>query len=559
MSSFTENKNKPSSFSTICTYDCFQELIGLLFSLSIYHTNEKIYIMCDTKTKEEYDKISMKPKLKIIWFQELDKYSELNRAQMEKMNIWSNFQMNKSIILDYALKNENDSLFLDSDIIITDIINDIQYDMDIGVSPGFVKKDIVLKYGYYNGGMLWVKNKNIPKQWREFTKKSRFYDQASIEDLYKYYKKINKVFIFQDNYNLQSWRFILNDEPIQKICSYVKSDPTKKIIYYKDKPLKCIHTHFNKPEFKGINNFLIEKLKDAKMFKILLSIYRCIDNKWTISIPKQPMNGLGIHNNDSFRELPMLMKENNYDVDVMYHNDSIHCKIFPNIILYDRPTLQWFNSEIEKSSLLLLGNGDINIEGKIIQNKIPCLPIKSWIFWPRRPQLVEQLLEKYSILSYDKREIESIFIGNFENNVQEKYRTNPNNSWESVLTEYHCTKGQKHKFSHEEYLMKLRNSRYGLCLRGYGSKCHREVELMAFGTIPIVTHEVTMHSYMDPPIENVHYIRVKNTQEFKEKLQKMNEKKWKIMSRLCYEWYQRNVHSKNCWKNMIEHILYDEK
>uniref|UniRef100_A0A6C0KLB8 Exostosin GT47 domain-containing protein n=1 Tax=viral metagenome TaxID=1070528 RepID=A0A6C0KLB8_9ZZZZ len=107
--------------------------------------------------------------------------------------------------------------------------------------------------------------------------------------------------------------------------------------------------------------------------------------------------------------------------------------------------------------------------------------------------------------------------------------------------------------------MKLRNSRYGLCLRGYGSKCHREVELMAFGTIPIVTHEVTMNSYMDPPIENVHYIRVKNTQEFKEKLEKMNEKKWKIMSRFCYEWYQRNVHSKNCWKNMIEYILYDEK
>ena len=107
--------------------------------------------------------------------------------------------------------------------------------------------------------------------------------------------------------------------------------------------------------------------------------------------------------------------------------------------------------------------------------------------------------------------------------------------------------------------MKLRNSKYGLCLRGYGSKCHREVELMAFGTIPIVTHEVTINSYMDPPIENVHYIRVKNPQEFKEKLAKMNEKKWKIMSRFCYEWYQRNVHSKNCWKNMIETILYDEK
>ena len=52
------------------------------------------------------------------------------------------------------------------------------------------------------------------------------------------------------------------------------------------------------------------------------------------------------------------------------------------------------------------------------------LNVKPWIFWPRRPQLVEKLLEEYPILSYDKREIESIFIGNFENRVQEKYRNN---------------------------------------------------------------------------------------------------------------------------------------
>ena len=53
------------------------------------------------------------------------------------------------------------------------------------------------------------------------------------------------------------------------------------------------------------------------------------------------------------------------------------------------------------------------------------LNVKPWIFWPRRPMIVEKVL-KQSFLSYDERSIESIFIGNFENNVQEKYRkTNP--------------------------------------------------------------------------------------------------------------------------------------
>ena len=69
----------------------------------------------------------------------------------------------------------------------------------------------------------------------------------------------------------------------------------------------------------------------------------------------------------------------------------------------------------------------------------------------------------------------------------------------------------------EDYLMKLSQSKYGLCLRGYGSKCHREVELMAFGTVPIITPEVSIKSNMNPPIENVHYITANNPNVLKER------------------------------------------
>ena len=44
--------NKPSSFSTLSTSNCAFELVGLLLSLSIFHTNETIYILTDTKTKK---------------------------------------------------------------------------------------------------------------------------------------------------------------------------------------------------------------------------------------------------------------------------------------------------------------------------------------------------------------------------------------------------------------------------------------------------------------------------------------------------------------------------
>ena len=543
---------KPSSFCAMCTSSCAFELIGLLLSLSIYHRNEEIYILCDSKTKQIIERMTPTPKLTIKWFVELDEYDGMNRQMMEQKGLFGVFLKNKMKIIDYALNEKSDTLFMDSDIIITDIINDIDISKEVGLSPQFIRKMYLDKTGFYNAGLLWTNSKSVTRNWLEMIDNNNHCpEQINMHKLRKF-----NYFEFGENYNLQCWRFLLSNESSEQIANHITSSPNNKL-YYKDKPLKFIHTHFLDNRFYKFNSIIIEHLKRARNYKLLSIIFRVIHNKWILKIPKQPMIGLGHHKNDSYRELAELIKKNNSDVDVETSPNTIHCWLEPSIITYDRPTLEWCNNEIKNCTLLLLGNGNIKNEGKELMKRYNHLNVKPWIFWPRRPQLVEKLLEEYPILSYDKREIESIFIGNFENRVQEKYRNNQ--LWENVLSEYHCTKGQQHKFSHEEYLMKLRNSKYGLCLRGYGSKCHREVELMAFGTIPIVTEEVTITSYMDPPIENVHYICVKNTQEFKEKLEKMNEKKWKIMSKLCYEWYQRNIHSKTCWKHMIEHILYDEK
>jgi len=542
--------SKPSSFASLCTSNCAFELVGLLLSLSVYHPNEKIFVLCDTKTKEIVDNMTPQPALQIKWFIELDKYDGMNRQIMEQRGIWSEFQMAKAKIISYALKEDHDTLLLDSDIILTGVIDDIDMTKELGVSPQFITQEHIDKTGFYNGGVLWTKNNNVPNDWIEFTKTSRYFDQASIEDLVKKYS----FFEFGENYNLQCWRLFLSPEGGQQVANNITSRPND-TLYYKNKPLKFVHTHFLDKRFDPFNNIIIQHLKNAKMYKILAIIYRVINKKWVLKIPKQPMSGMGRHNNDSYRELPLLMKLQNKDVDVVYDDKTIHCWLEPNILTYDRPTIEWCNQEITTSSLMLLGNGDVEVEGKELKSKVRNFNIKPWIFWPRKPMLVEKILRTNMCLSHDERKIESIFIGNFENSVQEKFRKTTD-SWENVLTEYHCTKGQQHKFSHEEYLMKLRDSKYGLCLRGYGSKCHREVELMAFGTVPIVTPEVNVSSYMEPLIENTHYILVNNPEELKQKVASIDKEQWTKMSTACYEWYQRNVHSKNSWKNMIGHILY---
>jgi hypothetical protein len=280
-----------------------------------------------------------------------------------------------------------------------------------------------------------------------------------------------------------------------------------------------------------------------------------INDAWVLTIPKQPIKGLGRHNNDSYREYPILLKIQNSDVDVKFSENTIHCWLEPNILTYDRPTLEWCNQEILRASLILLGNGDIKIEGEQLK-QMTHAPVKPWFFWPRKPMLMEKLLRAHGVLDRENRTIGSIFIGNFENSVQARFR-NTETRWCDNIDEYHCTEGSEHKFSHEEYLMKLRSAKYGLCLRGYGSKCHREVELMAFGTVPIVADGVTTDSYMEPLIENIHFIKVISPNEIRPKISEISEEKWNEMSTACYEWYQRNVLSRNAWTNMIEHILYD--
>ena len=544
--------SKPSSFSIICTSNCAFELFGLLLSLSIFHPDEKIYIMCDTKTKEIIEKNTPRPRLEMFWYLELDKYDGLNRHLMEKKGIFGEFLMAKPNIIKKALEKEKDTLLLDCDIIITNPIDDVDMTKSLGVSPAFITQDKMNSFGHFNAGLLWTNNINVCDDWIKFSKTSRFFEQASIEDLVKKYS----YFEFGENYNLQGWRYYLSPLGKSGVASNITSNPKEMNIYYNNKPLKFVHTHFLDQTFNEFNILIIKHLVNAKMYKILAIIYRVIHNRWIIRIPKQPIKGMAEHSNDSFRELAVLLKEKNKDVDISYVSNTIHCWLEPNILMYDRPTLNWCNSEINNVSLMLLANGDINFEGSFLKEKIENLKIKPWIFWAKKPIVLEKLLKENPVLSFEERKIESVFIGNIENNTQEKYR-NTDLNWENVITEYHCTKGEKHKFTQEEYLAKLQQSKYGLCLRGYGSKCHREVELMALGTVPIITPEVSIKSYMEPLIENTHYILVKNPDELKLKISNMTKEKWEEMSLECYNWYQRNVHSDNCWNTMINNILYN--
>ena len=99
-------------------------------------------------------------------------------------------------------------------------------------------------------------------------------------------------------------------------------------------------------------------------------------------------------------------------------------------------------------------------------------------------------------------------------------------------------------------------SKYGLCLRGYGSKCHREIELMALGTVPIVTEDVNTDSYLEPLVEGEHFFKIQSPAELRAIVETTPEPIWRKMSKACISWYKRNAYSDNAWQSMMHNILH---
>jgi len=236
------------------------------------------------------------------------------------------------------------------------------------------------------------------------------------------------------------------------------------------------------------------------------------------------------HAGDSFRELAALWAERGYVT--IQPTSSGHVTIVEGLketLLYDRPNYDWLEAEPTEMPMLV-GN-----PAPVTKSQRP------WIFWPRRPKLVEDL----SGLDLPRTK-SLVFYGRSENAVQLGHRTKED--WASVCDEFvHVEGSNPYPFTQEEYLRKLAQASWGLCLAGYGKKCHREIECMAMGCVPIVAPEVDMDSYAEPPVEGVHYFRAADPLTAEALISGASNKDWAAMSAACKDWWRRNASVDGSW------------
>jgi hypothetical protein len=262
------------------------------------------------------------------------------------------------------------------------------------------------------------------------------------------------------------------------------------------------------------------------------------NTKPIVWLPRSDITGFYAHAGDSFREMVRIWGERGY-CQVNEHPVATNCwwgEVGSGWLLYDRPNLDWiYNAPpVEQSwKYGLFGNPEPPNGGGGF----------AWSFWPRRPRLVEDIVAAgQTAKSFEERGRGLVFYGRIENRVQERRRARPD-EWKAVCSEFFMPNGAgtEYVLSQREYLERLSESRFGLCLAGYGRKCHREVECMAMGCIPVVDKEVDMSSYANPPIEGVHYIRVSGPEDVTKKIDAIDATRWASMSLACKSWWQANA------------------
>lgn len=508
------------SVSTITTYNLLKEFYILEYSLRLSNPDTKIVVLCDDISYESIKKLG---KNNIILINDL---KNINYAELKtRGNSWLEFMLKKGDVIDKAVELFGETLFVDTDIVfLNKFTEDIKTEMCLSQHLMFEHDEA--KYGKYNGGYFYVNNVKFSDWFKKTTyEKSTFYEQGTLNF-------VEEDFItsfFDINHNYGWWRLYQCSETQERYKKFGYGDN----VYYDKKPLISIHAHFVSDGYKDINNdkfvdIIMKLLSVSKKneHKLLFEYITKIKNGFNPIKPKVilPHPSIAGHCGDTFRELITMWADKDLcDIEYSTNNNHVWLNSIGDILLYDRPTLEWLGNE--KYRFALFGNPVVDFQNS-----------SSWIFWGRRPKLMEEV-RNLGIKNWSERNIESIFLGKVENNVQLGRRTNYD--WTGSVEVFEMPIRGEYKYTQKEYLEIISRSKFGLGLSGYGLKCNREIEYLCLGVVPIVANDVDLTFYNQLE-EGKHYLRVNTPEEVKPLISTITEEKWNEMSKAGLQWYEEN-------------------
>ena len=263
------------SIASVATASSLKDLEVLLASLNIWETETvRVYILCDSSVhvwlqSRNYTNLQVKTKVA------LDDYKDMTRYSMERVKgktyqtLWGDLMGEKMNLLDWVFETENATFLLDSDICFFGPLPSIPEGTMLGLSPHAINRASEIRFGKYNGGFLYVASKTLAAEWREATKKSRYFEQAALEDLailYKGYSGGLYEFPLQVNYGW--WRMFQGDdypEEQQKKFGFFRNGAGYSGILFDGLPLNSTHTHWYEKSDRITREFNTVILKNLRL------------------------------------------------------------------------------------------------------------------------------------------------------------------------------------------------------------------------------------------------------------------------------------------------------
>jgi len=246
--------------ASVVTEKTIIEFLLLKESLEQYHSC-KWFISCDKAT---YDALNTYNNITFLIKIKTDDADHNIGNEIQKDN-WMNIMMTKFDAVEMAIKQEGHVLFLDSDMIFVNPIEEkilslfLNKDIDACICPHMTNDPFnEAKHGYYNAGMFHVKNLNLIEEWRNLSKNYKtlnfYFEQQPLEYVQRNFVCLNLPI----NYNIGWWRF--NNEKTQKrLDSLVVVDD--KINFGK---LPAVNFHFHiarELAYQNFGKFLLDKVE----------------------------------------------------------------------------------------------------------------------------------------------------------------------------------------------------------------------------------------------------------------------------------------------------------
>ena len=274
MSEITEQSifHIPNALATLANETAIPDLTLFLKTLELWNAQKPDLYVYTTTSVEEWLKKQSHYSGKIHTRVALDSYMSLNRQQMERTpsrrglsNLFHDFTQEKCDLMEWALATSpNGVLFCDADILWLQPLPQIPNTATLALSPHMIRKSDEAKYGEFNAGFLWTNNKQMPSDWREACKTSRFFEQAALETLSDNTPEA-ELYRFPAQVNYGWWRLFQGDTPYSELARYWSASMEKGVCY-KGLPMVCVHTHWETSDIvtKAFNKFLLRFLNEIK-------------------------------------------------------------------------------------------------------------------------------------------------------------------------------------------------------------------------------------------------------------------------------------------------------